>query len=167
MTVSLVVAMAENGMIGRKGDLPWRLSADLRRFKRLTLGHPLVMGRRTWQSIGRPLPGRTSIIVSRNENFATGFPNALVAHDFDSALDLAQRADGGEEAFIIGGAAVYETALTSADRIHLTRVHAAVPGDVSFPPLDWSEWQRVESERHPADDRNEFDFSFELYERKS
>src|SRR5262245_39403640 len=104
MIVSLIAAVAENGVIGRDGGLPWRLSADLKRFKRLTMGHPLIMGRRTWESLGRPLPGRTSIVVTRQTRFDAGFPDVLVVHDMEAALTAAAAAPGGEtEAFVIGG----------------------------------------------------------------
>ena len=164
--ISLIVAAAENGVIGRGGKLPWRLSADLIRFKRLTWGHPIVMGRRTWESIGRPLPGRTSIVVTRQADFDAGFDDVVVAQDVPSALERAARAEGGdEEIFIIGGSQIYEAALPHARRIYLTRVAAEVEGDAYLPAIDWSEWNQLACEPHPADAKNQYAYAFETYER--
>lgn len=165
MTVSLIVAASENGVIGRDGGLPWRLSADLQRFKRLTTGHPLVMGRKTWESLGRALPGRTSIVVTRNANYDPGAPGVLVAGGLAPALDLAAACPGGDECFVIGGAELYRAALPAADRLHLTRVAAAVAGDTSLPKIEWTAWRLAASEAHPADEKNEFPYRFEVYER--
>lgn len=165
MRISIIVAVAENGVIGRGGQLPWRLSADLRRFKRLTMGHTIVMGRRTWESIGRQLPGRRMIVVSRQPGYRVEIAGVATASSFDEALRLA--ADASEdEVFIIGGAELYREALAHADRLYLTRVHAEVAGDTQFPPLELSQWRLLESESHTADAANEFPFTFELYERK-
>ena len=163
--ISLIVAVAENGVIGRAGGLPWRLSADLQRFKRLTVGHPIVMGRKTWDSLGRALPGRTSIVVTRNPEYRPAVSGVLVACGLAPALELAAAAPGGEECFVIGGAELYRAALPHAHRLHLTRVHATVDGDTHFPEIDPRAWRLAASERHEADDRNEHPCSFELYER--
>jgi len=160
MRLSIIVAQGENRVIGRQGDLPWRLSADLRRFKRLTMGHHLVMGRRTWQSIGRPLPGRTTVVLSSQADFRP--QGAAVARDLDEAIRLAT---GDEEVFVVGGQQVYEAALHRADRLYLTTVHAEVEGDRYFPPLDPRHWKLISEERHPADGRNEFDYTFAVYDR--
>ncbi len=166
MIVSLIAAVAENGVIGRGGQLPWRLSADLRRFKALTMGHPIIMGRRTWESIGRPLPGRTSIVVTRQPRFAMPFPEVQVASDFDAALKQALAAPGGDaETFVIGGAEIYAVALPHAHRLYLTKVLSDVDGDAWFPPLNEREWRLLTSERHAADAKNEYAHSFEVYER--
>lgn len=166
MKLSLIVAMSENGVIGRGGELPWHLAADLRRFKRLTMGHAILMGRKTWESIGRALPGRTSIVITRQANFQTGEESVLIASDLDSALKIASRADCEQDhLFIIGGAAIYETALPRADRLYLTRVHASVEGDVSFPPIDWQQWLLKDQSHHTADALNDHNYSFEMYER--
>jgi dihydrofolate reductase len=166
MILSLVAAVAENGVIGRDGRLPWRLSADLRRFRALTTGHPIIMGRRTWDSIGRPLPGRTSIVVTRQTRFDTPHPEVHIVHSFDEALEAATKAPGGEsQSFVIGGAEVYAAALPYATRLYLTRVLAEVEGDARFPPLDWLEWTLMTTENHPADAKNEYAHSFEVYER--
>lgn len=160
MTLSLIVAMSENGVIGRRGDLPWRLSADLRRFKRLTMGHTIVMGRKTYESIGRLLPGRTSVVVTRQENYDAG--GAVVANDLDAAIRLSS---DDSEIFIIGGAEIYRTAIEQVDRVYLTCVHADVDGDTFFPVCDWTQWSLVEESRHATDEQNEFEHSFQIYER--
>jgi dihydrofolate reductase len=160
MRISLIVAMSENRVIGREGVLPWRLSADLRRFKRLTMGHTIVMGRKTFESIGRLLPGRTSIVVTRQANYDGR--GALVARDLDEAIGLV--ADG-DEAFIIGGAEIYRQALPRVERIYLTLVHANVEGDTFFPELQQDQWHLVETERHAADEKNEYDYNFQVLDR--
>lgn len=166
--VSLIVAAAENGVIGRGGQLPWRLSGDLMRFKQLTMGHPIVMGRRTWESIGRPLPGRTSIVVTRQTDYATGFEDVAVANDVQSAIELAGDAAGGaDEIFIIGGSLIYEAAWPHVERIYLTRVAAEVEGDAYLPEIDWRGWQQTAREPHRADAKNQYDYAFEIYERGS
>ena len=166
MSVSIIAAVAENGVIGRGGQLPWRLRADLRRFKSLTMGHPMIMGRRTWESIGRPLPGRTSIVITRQTRFATPFAEVQVSHDWDEAQRLAQAAPGGEvESFAIGGAEVYCAALPHARRLYLTRVLASVDGDARFPPYNEAEWTLLTSEEYAADVDNDYPHSYEVYER--
>lgn len=162
MTVSIIVAMSENRVIGRDGDLPWRLSADLRRFKRLTMGHHIVMGRKTYESIGRLLPGRTSVVVTRQTDYDG--EGALVANSIDSALALAA---GDDEVFVVGGAEIYRLAWPAADRVYLTRVAATVDGDTMLPEWSLDNWQRVEVEHHAADEKNEFDHQFELWQRAS
>jgi dihydrofolate reductase len=166
MKLSLIVAMAENGVIGRNGELPWHLSADLRRFKRLTMGHAILMGRKTWESIGRPLPGRTSIVISHHADYHTGDEKTQVAASLDDGLMIAKRANcEQDQLFIIGGGAIYELALPRAKRLYLTRVHADVEGDVSFPPVDWQQWELKEQSNHTADPLNDFPYSFEMYQR--
>lgn len=166
MKLSLIVAMAENGVIGREGELPWHLSADLRRFKRLTMGHAIVMGRKTWESIGRPLPGRTSIIITTQADYQSGDPLTLVATSLDEALQKASHADCvQDQLFIIGGGTIYELAMPRIDRLYLTRVHATVEGDVSFPAIDWQQWELKEQSQHAADPLNDFPYTFEMYER--
>jgi dihydrofolate reductase len=164
MRISIIAAVAENCIIGRGGKLPWHLSDDLRRFKRLTMGHTIVMGRRTWESIGRPLPGRRTVVVSRQPQYR--IEGIEVAASLDEALRIADAADD-DEVFIVGGAELYREALSRADRFHLTRVHAAVTGDANFPDVDWRQWRLVESEEHRSDDRNDFRHSFETYERSA
>ena len=153
--LSVVVAADERGGIGRAGGLPWHLPEDLRRFKALTMGKPIVMGRRTWDSIGRPLPGRRSVVVSRQAGLAIA--GAEVVGSLEQALDAAA---GAPEVCVIGGAELYRLALPLADVVHLTRVHAEVEADTFLPPLDPSEWEEVSRESHPADARHAHPYSF-------
>jgi dihydrofolate reductase len=144
MRVSLIVAMAANRTIGLEGGMPWHISGDLKHFKRLTMGHPIVMGRKTYQAIGRALPGRANIVVTRNRAFAA--PDADVAHDLEKALAKAKgiaEIDGRDEVFVIGGADIYIQALPNAQRIYLTEVVGEFPGDAFFPEIDKSAWREV------------------------
>ncbi len=163
MTVSLIVAVSENGVIGRDGGLPWRLSADLKHFKKTTMGHHLIIGRRTWDEVGKPLPGRAMVVITRSRRFAP--EDVRVAHSLEQALDIAHDDD---EPFISGGALIYRRALENelVDRIYLTRVHAEVEGDTFFPKLDLEDWELVSEEHHETDERNEFPYSFLVYERR-
>jgi dihydrofolate reductase len=165
MRISIIAAVAENGVIGREGQLPWRLSDDLRRFKRLTMGHTIIMGRRTWESIGRPLPGRRTVAVSRKPDFRTRVDGVETATDLDKALAIAKAA-GDAEAFIVGGAELYRESHSRADRLYLTRVCAAVDGDTYFPNIEWSNWKLVESEDHDPNEKNEHAYRFEIYDRR-
>jgi len=148
MTVTLVVAVAANGVIGRDGDLPWRLPDDLAHFKRLTLGGVLVMGRATYDSIGRPLPGRTTVVVTRQPDWSV--PGVHVAHAVPEALALA--ASLGEEVYVVGGATVYAEALGSADQLVISHVHAASEGDTYLPDVDWPSWQQTGRQRYDGFD---------------
>jgi dihydrofolate reductase len=161
MRVSIIAAMSENGVIGRGGRLPWHLADDLKRFKRLTMGHMLVMGRKTWESIGRPLPGRRMVVISRQPNYRPD--GAQVVPSLDAALAIAE-STGDDEAFIIGGAEIYRLALPRANRLYLTRVHANIAGDTYFPDVNWKNWQRIAVEEHGSDGNNEYPFSFETYD---
>ena len=166
ITLAIIVACAENGVIGRNNALPWHLSEDLRYFKRVTLGKPIVMGRKTFESIGRPLPGRTNIVISRNPDFSAD--GVKVVSTLDAALELAESIaliDGAEELMVIGGAQIYAEALPSAERLYLTEVHAEVEGDAYLPEIDWSEWREVRRERHEAMEPNPYDYSFVVFER--
>jgi dihydrofolate reductase len=153
--LSVVVAADERGGIGRGGGLPWHLPEDLKRFKAITMGKPIVMGRRTWDSIGRPLPGRRSIVVSRQAGLA--IEGAEVVGSLEQALRAASDAP---EVCVIGGAELYRLALPRADVVHLTRVHATVEADTFLPALDPSDWEEVSSERHDADERHAHPYSF-------
>ena len=153
--LSVVVAADERGGIGHAGGLPWHLPEDLKRFKAITMGKPIVMGRRTWDSIGRPLPGRRSIVVSRQAGLA--IEGAEVVGSLEQAL---QAASDAPEACVIGGADLYRLALPMAEVVHLTRVHATVEADTFLPALDPSDWEEVSSERHPADERHAYPYSF-------
>ncbi len=161
MSVSIIAAVSDNDVIGRDNDLPWRQSADLKRLKALTMGHHMLMGRRTYDSIGRPLPGRTIIVITRDSNFSTD--GVLVAHSVDDALDAASL---DSEIFIAGGAQIFEQSLHRADRMYITRVHAEVEGDTFFPEFDdVTEWNLVDAEHHEADEKNQYPYSFLTYER--
>lgn len=152
--ISLIVAAAENGVIGRDGGLPWHLPADLARFKSLTMGKPLVMGRRTFESIGRPLPGRRNIVVTRQADFEA--PGCDVVGSIDEAIEAASDAD---EIMVIGGGDLYRQVLPRADRVYLTRVHVECDGDVRFPELDPRQWSTAGKATHEADDTNDFGFT--------
>jgi dihydrofolate reductase len=158
---SLVVARARNGVIGRDNRLPWRLPADLAYFKRVTMGHPVIMGRRTWESIGRPLPGRHNIVVTRNPAYAA--PGATVVGSLDEAWRAAGEVD---EACVIGGTSLFAEALPQADRIHLTEVEADVEGDTWFPPFDRTQWSEREVARQGRDERHEHPFRILVLERR-
>jgi dihydrofolate reductase len=162
VVVSLIVAVSANGVIGRDGGLPWYLPADLKHFKRTTMGHHLIVGRRTWEEVGKPLPGRTMVVVTRSRRFAPD--GAQVAHSVEQALELAAEDD---EPFIGGGSQIYRIALARdlVDRVHLTRIHAEVEGDTFLPDIDFGGWELVSEEHHEADEKNEFDYSFLVYER--
>jgi dihydrofolate reductase len=163
MNVTLIAALATNNVIGRNNQVPWCLPTDLRRFKALTMGHHLILGRRTYDSVGRPLPGRTNVVITRREDWTA--EGVTVVHSLEDALRVAAEA-GETEAYIAGGAEIYELAIHRADRMQLTRVHAEVEGDTWFPEFDdVSEWKLVDSEHYEADEKNEFPFSFLTYER--
>ncbi len=157
---SLIVAVTENGVIGDSGNLPWRLSADLKRFKQLTLGHHIIMGRKTFETIGRLLPDRTTVIVTRQPDYQ--FPGAVIVDSIAAALATAQT---DANPFVIGGAEIYRLFLPLVDELHLTRVHTEISGDTSLPEIDWDQWTRIQAQRHPADDKNQFDFTFEIFRR--
>ncbi|MCJ2141830.1 dihydrofolate reductase [Methylobacterium sp. E-066] len=152
--VSLVAAVARNGVIGRDNGLAWHLSSDLKRFKALTMGKPMLMGRRTWASIGRPLPGRRTLVLTRDRGFRA--EGAETVHDWDAALAAA----AGPELMVVGGAEIYALALTHADRLHLTEVEAEPEGDVRFPAFDRAAFRETFREAHPAGPRDEHAFAF-------
>ena len=156
--LTLLVAAAENNAIGLNGQLPWRLPADLQWFKRHTLGHPVLMGRKTWDSLGRALPGRANVVVSRQPDLV--LPGASVFADVGAALTYARGQEGGAEVFGIGGGELYRLLLPFADRILLTRVYTTVAGDAFFPVLAPAEWREVSREPHPADARHAYAFTF-------
>ena len=161
MTISLVVAASSNNVIGRDGGLPWHLPDDLRQFKRLTTGKPVIMGRRTFESIGKPLPDRRNIVMTRDPDFAAH--GCEIVSSPSEALDLV---DDSEETMIIGGGLVYHDFMPLADRIYLTRVQADVEGDTHFPDIDEAEWRRVSSEHHAADDAHRYAFDVMVFERR-
>lgn len=157
--VSVIVAVAENGVIGDKNTLLWHISEDLRNFKRVTSGHPVIMGRKTFDSLGRPLPNRTNVVITRQNLEIEG---CKVVHSLEEALSLFSPE---EEVFVIGGAQIYAEALPLADRFYLTRVHHAYEGDTSFPKWNESEWSLMESERFERGEKYEYPFTIEIYER--
>jgi dihydrofolate reductase len=158
--ISQVVAMAENRVIGRDNRLPWHLPADLAHFKRVTMGKPIVMGRKAFEAIGRPLPGRHNIVMTRNPAYRAG--GCTVVHSATEALAAAGEA---EEVAVIGGEEIYRQFLPRTDRIHLTIVHAEIPGDTWFPPLDDGYWRTLERHERPADERNPHAMTFLLLGR--
>ncbi len=168
MTVklSLIVAVAENGVIGKDNGLPWKISSDLKYFKERTLGKPVIMGRKTFQSIGRPLPGRVNIVITRDASFATD--GVITALSLDMALDVGKNlalTKGVEEVMVIGGAQIYNLTLPDADRLYLTRVHGEVDGDTRFPPLNPDDWLEASSERHAASEKDSHDYSLIVLDR--
>jgi dihydrofolate reductase len=165
MLVSLIVAMDEERGIGKGGKVPWCLSADLQRFKALTMGHHLIVGRKTWESIGRSLPGRRLVIVTRDPHYRPqNCPDCVVVHSLEAALDVARRA-GETEAFIGGGGEIYAQALPLADRIYLTTVHTRAGCDVFFPEFEPQGWAEIERSEHRGDSKNEYGFSYQVLEK--
>ncbi|UUO06639.1 dihydrofolate reductase [Blastopirellula sp. J2-11] len=161
MTVSLIVAASQNNVIGRSGDMPWRLSADLQRFKKLTMGHSIVMGRKTYESIGRLLPGRQTVIVTRQTDYAVA--GAVIAANVAEALKTPSTSG---EIFVVGGGEIYAQAIDLADQIYLTRVQTTIAdGDTFFPALDQDNWERVEATDFPADEKNDYTTTFEIWRR--
>ena len=161
-SLELIAAVAANGVIGKGGQLAWHLPDDLRHFKQLTMGHPILMGRRTYESIGRPLPGRRSIVISTTLK-EPPHPEVWIAPSLDDALKLIETDPC--PAFVIGGAVLYAVALPRADVLHLTELDDAVEGDVLFPPFDRSRWRLTSAVRHDRDDRHAMPFIFARYER--
>lgn len=158
--LAMIVAASTNNVIGVDGDLPWRLSADLKHFKKLTMGHHIIMGRKTFDSIGRLLPGRTTVIITRQADYQ--FDGALVAHSVEEAIKLC----GDDDCpFITGGAEIYKLALPLVTDLHLTRIHAEIEGDTLLPEIDWDGWKLTDESRHLKDEKNEADYSFMHFER--
>ncbi len=163
MTISAIVAVSRNNVIGRDNQLPWYLPADLKYFKKTTLNRHVVMGRKSFEAIGKPLPKRTNIVVTRDPFFiATG---CIVVHSLDEAISIA-RNNGEEELFILGGGEIFRQSWPLLDRIYLTLVGAEVEGDVFFPEVDRGEWVEVSADAHLADEKNPFDHTFFIFEKK-
>ena len=160
--ISLIVAASTNNVIGANGDLPWRLSDDLKRFKATTMGKPIIMGRLTWESIGRPLPGRQNIVITRQPGYSA--EGCDVVASVDEALEAAGAVP---EVMVIGGGDIYRQLLPRASRIYLTRVDAEIDGDTFFPELDESNWEIVASEAHEADEKNAHAFTFMMLQRRN
>lgn len=157
--ISIIVAKANNNVIGTKNDLPWYLPADLRHFKEVTMGHTVVMGRTTFESIvariGKPLPNRQNVVITRNTNFT--YPGVTVIHSIDGIKDLG-------DVYVTGGAEIYRQTIDMADRLYITEVHADIDGDVYFPDIDPARWREVSQESHFKDEKNQYDFDFVTYE---
>lgn len=160
MKISIIVAMDSNGVIGKDNELPWHLPADLQHFKKTTMGKPILMGRKTWESIGRPLPGRTNIVITRDSDYQAD--GCIVVSSIDAAMAAAGEQD---EVMVIGGAEFYRQVLPRADTLYLTRIHASFDGDVVFPGLRASDWREVERSDQSADEKNPHDYSFIRLER--
>ncbi len=161
MSVSIIVALARNRVIGANNRLPWRLSDDLQLFKKTTLGHAIIMGRKTWQSIGRVLPGRENIVLTRDQKFQA--PGCVVVHSLEEILKSKRPED---ECFIIGGASLYESALPIAFKLYLTEIDAVVEGDVYFPAFDYDEWQEIYRRKFVKNEKNQYNFTFRIMQRK-
>ncbi|KMQ73701.1 dihydrofolate reductase [Marinobacter subterrani] len=167
MRKALIVAMSRNRVIGRNNNLPWYLPGDLRYFKQATMGKPIIMGRKTWDSIGRPLPGRMNVVISRNETWEAP-TGTVAAKSLQEALVKAEaqaELEGGDEVMIIGGGQIYAEALPMVDRMYVTLVHAEVEGDAFFPEVNWEEWEEIGREDFSASDNNPYDYSFVVYQR--
>jgi len=163
MIVSAIVAVSQNGFIGKDNQIPWYLSSDLKYFKKTTLDHHIIMGRKSYDSIGRPLPKRTNIVVSRDSFLAIS--GCVVVHSIEEALEFAAQ-QGEEEVFIIGGGMIYAQSQPYWDRLYLTEVHAEVEGDVRFPDWDPNQWELIHQEDHPQDEKNDHPFSFKVFQLK-
>ena len=166
MTLALIVAASENNVIGKNNQLPWYLPGDLKYFKAITMAKPVIMGRKTFESIGKPLPGRDNIVITRNPDYQA--EGIKVVASLEAAIELAESIiliNGGEEVMIIGGAEIYRQALPNADRVYLTRVHRHVEGDAFFPELAEQDWQEVAREDIAAEEPNPFDFSYLVLDR--
>ena len=166
--ISLIVAVADNGVIGRNGDLPWHVPADLKHFKTVTMGKPLIMGRKTFESIGKPLPGRTMIIITRDSSYQA--EGITVSDNWDGAIAAARATLGNaddSEVMVIGGAEIYALAFPHADRLYLTEIHETIEGDTVFPEFDRTQWRETAREDHESEGSNGPAFSFVSLERKS
>jgi dihydrofolate reductase len=161
MRISIIVAMAQNGVIGSDQGIPWRLSADMKYFKQKTSGHHIIMGRKTWESLGRLLPNRTHIVLSRDPDWSA--EGVISCTKLEEALKIASAA-GEEEAFVIGGGQIYKMALEFADRMYLTRVETAIEGDTHF-DFPNEVWELIAFDRHEADEKNEYNYVFEVYDK--
>ena len=162
MNLTIIAAMSENRVIGRDNDLAWHLPDDLKRFKELTKGHHVIMGRKTYESVGRPLPNRTNIVVTAQRDYKA--PGCIIVNTLKEAI---QKAENDSQPYVIGGGKIYEQALALSDTLELTHIHAQVEGDTYFPEVDTTKWQIVAKESHPADEKHEFAFDFLTYQRVS
>jgi dihydrofolate reductase len=164
MIISAIAAVAKNRVIGKENDIPWYLPEDLKYFKRTTLNHHVIMGRKSYESVGRPLPKRTNIVVTRDPYFiSTGI---IVTHSIPEALSIAYK-NGEKEVFILGGGNIYAQSIDLWDKLYLTEVDASPEGDVYFPEVDFSQWKLISSDKHLPDEKNPFAYVFQVYERKN
>jgi dihydrofolate reductase len=166
MRLAIIVAVADNGAIGKDNALLWKLPEDMRHFKQVTMGKPIIMGRKTFESIGKALPGRTNIVITRNGAFTA--EGVRCVSSLEEALQVAAQTvsmEPAEEAVVIGGSEIYQAALPLADRLYITEVHANVEGDTVLPRVEWDDWREVRRERHVAQTPNPYDYSFVFYER--
>jgi len=167
MKKSIIVAMAENRVIGVNNKLPWYLPNDLKYFKQITMGKPILMGRKTYESIGKPLPGRSNIVITRNASWSA--EGVKVVHSLEQAFELAEsivEIDGQDEILVIGGDQIYRASLPLVDRMYLTLVHSNVNGDAWFPEVNWDEWREVGREDFHADGSNPYDYSFAVFDKR-
>lgn len=160
--ISAIAAMTRDHVIGIDNRLPWHLPADLKHFRAITLGHPVIMGRKNYESIGKPLPGRTNIVVTSNANYQA--PGCIVSHSPEEAIASAET---NSEIFVIGGATLYKQLLPKTDKLYLTLIDEKIPGDTYFPEIDWDQWKQVSASCHEPDEKNPLHYTFAVYERKS
>jgi len=161
MKIALIAAMAKNRVIGSENQLPWHLPADLKHFKSITMGKPIIMGRKTFESIGKALPGRQNIVITRDVNFMA--EHVEIVHSFEEALNVAHLAD---EVMIIGGSSIYQLALPKAHFLYLTLIHHQIDGDAFFPEIDIKEWEQISRQDYSKDEKNRYDYSFVTLKRK-
>lgn len=161
--ISIIVAMTPENVIGKNNALLWHLPADMKHFRQLTTGHCIVMGRKTFDSIGRPLPNRTNIVITRNQTWQ--YEGCIIANSLEDALIIAKKEEQNQEIFIIGGGNIYKQALPLADKIYLTIVETEIQGDTFFPEIDLEQWQEISHKKHTKDDKNLFDYSFITLQR--
>jgi len=165
LKISIIVAKAQNNVIGKDNQLVWKLSGDLQHFKKTTLGHHVIMGRKTFESMGKPLPGRTSIVITRNPGYQVPTPHHVV-HSLEEALEITQQ-KGLEQVFILGGAEIFKLTLPLTDEMIITEVYASPEGDTFFPAIEDSHWKKVSEEKHIKDEKNEYNYSFVTYIKKT
>ncbi len=166
MDLAIIVAQSKNRVIGVNNDLPWRLPKDLQYFKKVTLGKPIIMGRKTYESIGKPLPGRANIVITSNPDYSVD--GVQVVHSLDEAIEVAKIVAASQnqtEVMVIGGAQIYQQALKQANKLYITEVDAEIEGDAHFPTVDYTQYHEIEREDHKSDQSNPYDYSFVCYER--
>lgn len=163
MLISAITAVSQNNVIGLNNSLPWHLSADMKFFKKTTMGHVVVLGRKSYEAFGKAYPGRTNIVITRQKDFH--LPDARVVHSVEAALEQARSLEK-EEIFILGGAQIFEQSLPLVDRIYLTRIYENFEGDTFFPKIDFDEWELVKEEQHEPDEKNIYKYSFQTWDRK-